>query len=503
MRRLAFTMLATLTIAACQKAASTPPPAPATAPRASAATAAVPRTPDDFRNVKPAPGARSVHEYPAVETGKLDNGLSLYVVRRPVGVVTASIVARGGASRVPPGKSGLAAFTARLMTEGTRKRSSLGLAEAVEALGTSLEQSAGRDFIRLGMTTLRENLKDGLALLREVVMEPAFAPPEIERVRREWLDSIEAERQSPARLSSLVGLRILLGTDVGAPVNGSRHDVEGLKRADLLDYYGGAFVAGNLALVVVGDVALADVQPLAKELFGALKAAAPPSKAGAPGPRAAQPAPPLPAAAKVLVVDRPGAVQSALFVAQPFPKRSEPGFEARELLNGLLGGVFTSRLNLNLRETHAFTYGATSLDIATVGWGAFAVMTSVRTDVTGAALREAMSELKKARDPALGHPISEGEVALSRALLEQRLGTSLSHTEEVADRVEELFIHSLPPNYLRNYPTVLDTTSAVAVTAEARRLDPEHAIVVLVGDKSKMAPQLDIPVEVAPDSLTD
>ena len=513
MKRLAFAVLTALAIAACQKAASGPAPAPPTAPK-SAAARAVPPTPDDFRNVKPAPGARSVHEYPAVETGKLDNGLSLYVVRRPVGVVTASIVARGGASRVQPGKSGLAAFTVRMMTEGTKKRSSLGLAEAVEALGTSLEQSAGRDYVRLGMTTLRENLRDGLSLLREVVMEPAFQPPEIERVRREWLDSIEAERQSPGRLSSLVGLRILLGTDVGAPVNGSRHDVEGLKRADLLDYYGGAFVAGNLALIVVGDVTLADVQPLAKDLFGAMKATAPAPKAAAPDkktaapPRTVEPALPLPvglphAAGRILIVDRPGAVQSALFIAQPFPKRSEPGFEARELLNGLLGGVFTSRLNLNLRETHAFTYGATSLDIATVGWGAFAVMTSVRTDVTGAALREAMSELRKARDPALGHPISEGEIALSRALLEQRLGTSLSHTEEVAERVEELFIHSLPADYLRNYPTVLDTTNATTVTAEARRLDPAHAIVILVGDKSKMVPQLDMPVEVAPDSLTD
>jgi zinc protease len=272
--------------------------------------------------------------------------------------------------------------------------------------------------------------------------------------------------------------------------------VEGLKRADLLDYYSGTFVAGNLALVVVGDVALADVQPLAKELFGALRPAAAAPKVAV-HPQA------LPGAAKVLLVDRPGAVQSALFIAQPFPKRSEPGYEARELLNGLLGGVFTSRLNLNLRETHAFTYGATSLDIATASWGAFAVMTSVRTDVTGAALREAISELKKARDPALGHPISEGEIALSRALLEQRLGTSLSHTEEVAERVEELFIHSLPADYLRNYPTVLDSTTAATVTAEARRLDPERAVIVLVGDKSKIAPQLDVSAEVASDSLTD
>jgi zinc protease len=456
----------------------------------------VPPSPDGWRNAQPAPGARTVHEYPAVETTKLDDGLSLYVVRRPGGVVSMSVVALGGASRVPDGKSGLAALTVRMMTEGTTKRSSLGLAEAVESLGTSLEQSAGRSFVRLGMTTLRENLKDGLSLLSEVVKTPAFAPKELERVRHEWLDSIEAERQSPSRLSSLVGLRVLLGTTTGAPVSGSRHDVEALTRADLVDYYTKNFVAGNLAVFVVGDVGMEDVKPLATELFRGLRT----SKAS---PEPNRPSTLAQGPAKVLVVDRPGAVQSAVFIAQSFPKRSEPGHEARELLNGLLGGVFTSRLNMNLRETHAYTYGATSLDIATRGWGALAVMTSVRTDVTGAALKEAIAELKKARDPALGHPISEGEVALSRALLEQHLGATLAHTADLEDQIEELFIEDLPDDYFRKYPTVLDATTPQQIAKEAARLDPDHAVIVVVGDKSKIAPQVDMPLEVAPDGLTD
>lgn len=471
-------------------------PSPA-APTASAASVKpVAPGPDAWRNKEPPEGPRAVHEYPAVETSKLDNGMSLFVVHRPAGVVSMSVVALGGASRVPEGKSGLAALTVRMMTEGTTRKSSLELAEAVESLGTSLEQSAGRDFVRLAMTTLRENMKDGLALLAEVVEKPAFQPKELERVRHEWLDSIEAERQSPSRLSSLVGLRVLLGTAAGAPVSGSRHDVEALKRADLVDYYGKSFVASNLALVVVGDVGMADVKPLAAGLF-------PGARTAKAAPEATRPTTLAQGPAKVLVVDRPGAVQSALFIAQSFPKRSEPGYEARELLNGLLGGVFTSRLNLNLRETHAYTYGATSLDIATRGWGAFAVMTSVRSDVTGAALKEALTELRKAKDPALGHPISEGEVALSRALLEQHLGASLSHTEEVAERVEELFIHDLPADYLRKYPPVLDATTPTAIAAEAQRLDPDHAVIVVVGDKAKLAPQLDMPIEAVPDALTD
>jgi zinc protease len=475
--------------------AKPPPQVGSTAP-APTASAAVAPAPDSWRNTQPPPGQRAVREYPAVETGKLDSGLSLYVVRRPVGVVSMSIVALGGASRVPAGKSGLAALTVRMMTEGTTKHSSLSLAEAVESLGTSLEQSAGRDFVRLGMTTLRENLKDGLALLAEVVKEPSFAPKELERVRHEWLDSIEAERQSPSRLSSLVGLRVLLGTTVGAPVSGSRHDVEALKRPDLMDFYSKSFVPGNLALVVVGDVGLEDVKPIATSLFHGMRAGTPPAATPSPSPLAQ-------GGGKVLVVDRPGAVQTALFVAQPFPKRSEPGYEARELLNGLLGGVFTSRLNMNLRETHAYTYGATSLDLATRDWGAFAVMTSVRTDVTGAALKEALTELRKARDPALGRPITEGEVALSRALLEEHLGATLSHTEEVAERVEELFIHALQSDYLRKYPTVLDATTPQAIADEAKRLDPDHSVIVVVGDKSKIAPQLDMPLEAVPDGLTD
>ena len=480
-----------LACGATKPAAQAPPPGPM--PAASAAT--VLPGPDAWRNTQPPPGPRTAHEYPAVETGKLENGVSLYVVRRPAGVVSMSVVALGGAARVPAGKSGLAALTVRMMTEGTSKHGSLALAEAVESLGTSLEQSAGRDFVRLGMTTLRENLKDGLALLAEVVEQPAFAPKELERVRHEWLDSIEAERQSPARLSSIVGLRVLLGTTAGAPVSGSRHDVEALKRADLVDYYTKTFVPSNLALVVVGDVGLGDVEPIAASLFRGMRSGTP--AADSPAPAA------LVTSGKVLVVDRPGAVQSAIFVAQPFPKRSEPGYEARELLNGLLGGVFTSRLNMNLRETHAYTYGATSLDIATRGWGAFAVMTSVRTDVTGAALKEALGELRKARDPALGKPITDGEVALSRALLEQHLGATLAHTEDVEERTEDLFVHNLPSDYFRKYPTVLEATTAAAVASEAQRLDPDHAVIVVVGDKSKIGSELDMPLETVPDGLTD
>jgi zinc protease len=477
-RFVSMTLLA-VSVAAC--GTTTPPRAPnKPAPVAKAATPG-PAAPDPepWRNTRPGPGPISAHEYPAVDMAKLENGVSVYVVARPAGVVTLSVVARGGASRLPAGKSGLAALTTRMMTEGTVHRTALNLAEAAEAMGTTLEDDAGRDSVRLGMTVLRDDVEKGLSLLAEVVDKPAFSPAELERVRAEWLDSIEAERQSPGRLSSLVGLRLLLGPALGAPVSGSRSDVRALKREDLVRFHAESFlVPENLAIVVVGDVTLAAVKPLAAKLFGRRKGAAHPA---APVPVTL----PAPEPKQVVHwVDRPGAVQSAIFLCQPFPKRNESGFEARQLLSELFGGFFTSRLNMNLREEHAYTYGARSLDIATRDWGTFGIMTSVRTDVTAKALSESLSELRKVRDPSLGRPIADGELSLARVDLEQSLGASLSHTAEVAGRVEDLFVHDLPTTYFRQYPTILDKSDARTVAAEAQRLDPGHARIVIVGDKA-------------------
>ncbi len=486
-----------LVLSACSGAAPAPKPAAPPEPAPKAAPVPAP-DPEAWRDTKPGPGPLAESHYPRAETQRLDNGLSIYVVRRPVGVVSLSLVARGGGSRVPAGQSGLAALTVRMMTEGTTRLGSLALAEAAESLGSSLEESAGRDSVRLGITVLRDDLKRGLSLLSDVARNPSFSPKELERVRAEWLDSLEAERQSPSRLASLVGLRLLLGTTIGAPVSGSHHDVRALKREDLVRFHRENFVPSNVALVVVGDVSPAEVKPLAEELFGAWRGAAPKA------PHAELPPPP--STDKVRLVDRPGAVQSALFVAQRFPKRSEPGFEARELLNDLVGGLFTSRLNTNLREEHAYTYGVRSLDIATRDWGAFAVMTSVRTDVTSDALAQTLSELTKARDPSLGRPFTEAEVETGRVDLSQALGATLSHTSDIAGKIEDLFVHELDDAYYEKYPAVLDGTPASAVTAEGRRLAPDAALIVIVGDRAQIQPKLEarsLAVEVVPEALLD
>jgi zinc protease len=438
-------------------------------------------------------------EFPVPDAFTLQNGLTVYVVERPRKLVTIAVVTRHGASSVPKGKSGLAALTARMMTEGTKTKSAATLAEAAESLGSTLEHDAGRDYSSVSLTTLAEDVPAGLGLLAEVVREPALSAKELERVRGEWIDGLKSERQAPERLASLAGLRLLLGEPAGAPVGGSIPDVKALAIADVRAFHRDAWQPDASLVVVAGDVSSASTRSAVEQAFGSWR-----GKAAASRPSEAQQ--PAPAARRVVVIDRPGSVQSALFAAQPFPNRAEPGFEARQVLNGVVGGLFTSRINKNLREVHAYTYGARSDCIATRAWGAFVVSTSVETGVTAPALRELLRELGRARNPNEGSPIEAEEVRRARADLVSGLGAHLEQTERIVSDLAQAFAAGLGPRYFNEYGGLLGRIGPDEVAAEARRLDPDRLLIVIVGDKAAITSQIEglgMKVESAPDALTE
>ena len=477
-----------------------PARAPGPAPRPSASGASVPSASaaDAWRAAVPKPGAPGQIDYPAPAAAKLQSGLTLYVVQRPAKIATLTVVVRHGASSVPRGKSGLAALTSRMLTEGTRHRGPNALAEAAESLGSSLEHDAGRDYSSVSLTTLVADVPLGLELLAEVVREPAFAPKELERVRAEWIDGLKSERQAPERLASLAGLRLLLGEPAGAPVGGSISDVKALGAKDLSSFHRDFWVPSESAIVVVGDVEPGAIRRAVDKSFGAWRG----QPARTPNLPAPAPAPPR----HLVLVDRPDSVQSALFVAQRFPERSEPGFESRQVLNGIVGGLFTSRINKNLREEHAYTYGARSDAIATRAWGAFVVATSVETGVTADALVELEKELLRAKDPSRGAPIGAEEVARARADLASGLGAHLEETDRVASDFALGFAAGLGPGYYADYPQALGRLSVAEIDKEAQRIDPEHLVIVVVGDKSTIQPALEahgMHVELATSDLTD
>lgn len=459
------------------------PPAPKAealpAPKPSAQAAQPTPDPEPWRNQRPPAGPASELHFPTPEQGKLSNGLSLMVVRRPMPVASLSLVFRHGAAACPPGKSGLAALTARLLTEGTKKHPSLALAEEIEQLGTTLDEDVGRDQSSLSLSALTADVDRALELLGEVVSEPAFLPADFERVQKEWLDGLRAERQAPERLASLTALGTLLGKPHGSPANGTLADVQKLTVKDLVDFHRKAYVAGDAALIIVGDVDLAAAQKSAERAFKRLPATQ--SKL-----EQAFTPPPAPPAKRILLVDRPGAVQSALALVQPLPKRGAPGFEPRELLTTLFGGLFTSRLNLNLREEHAYTYGAHAQNIATEHWGALYLASSVRSDVTADALKEALKELTLLKDPKLGKPIRAEEVARARADLVQSVGARLEYGARIGSSLAELWLHALPLDYYQRYPGLLAAETPDSLSRLTSAIDVDHLIVVVVGDRASV-----------------
>lgn len=478
--------------------ASPAPPAPKAASPGASTAAAAP-DPEPWRGERPPAGQASELHFPPLERATLKNGLSLLVVRRAVPVASLSLVFRHGAAACPPGKSGLAALTARMLTEGTRRHPGVKLAEAIEQLGTTLDEDAGRDTSSLSLSALSADVGRAVELLGEVVTEPAFSPTDFERVRNEWLDGLRAERQAPERLAALAALASLLGKPHGSPVSGSLVDVQKLSVKDIVDFHRKAYGAADATLVVVGDVELPSLQQSAERAFARLGKGA----SGLEQPYVPTPAPP---ARRLLLIDRPGAVQSALALAELRPKRSEPGFERRELLTTLFGGLFTSRLNLNLREEHAYTYGARAQNVATRSWGAFFIATSVRTDVTAQALQEALKELERLKDPKLGKPIHADELSRARADLVQSIGARLEYGSRIATTISELWLHELPMDYFQKYPALLAAETPASLTEAASHIDVQRLVTVVVGDRAAIQKPLEAlgyEVVPAPSELTE
>jgi len=501
MTRLRLSALLILLGCGAAKAPAPPTHAADSRPTPSATTsgAQLPPDPEPWRAQRPAAGRASELHFPVPEQATLKNGLALLLVRKPVPVASLSLVFRHGASACPPGKSGLAALTARMLTEGTRKHPGVKLAEAVEQLGTTLDEDAGRDASSLSLSALTRDVPRAVELLGEIVTEPAFAPVDFARVQNEWLDGLRAERQAPERLASLAALGTLLGKPHGSPVSGSLVDVRTLTIKDIVDFHQRAYGAGDAALIVVGDVELAKLRESAERAFARL---------GKGESAIEQPfAPPAPVRGKrVLLIDRPGAVQSALMLAEPRPKRSEPGYERRDLLTTLFGGLFTSRLNLNLREEHAYTYGAHAQNAATRHWGAFYISTSVRTDVTADALKEALKELERLRDPSLGKPIRPEEVARARADLVQSVGARLEYGARVGSTISDLWLHGLPLDYFQKYPSLLAAETPATLAEAAKSIDIDRLVIVVVGDRAvieKPLAALGYQVQAAPAELTE
>ena len=456
------------------------------------------RTPDRSsfgevdRSTAPEPGPLRPFDLPTPEESRLDSGLELRILpQRRVPLVSGCLVLDGGESSVPDSRAGLAVFTGDCLLGGTERRDGAELSEALEQLGTNLRVSTGWDATTVVFTCTAERLPDTLSLLAEVVRRPAFPEDEVDRVRRQREAAIAQRENDPGDRADDAADRVLFPADhpYSRPLGGVRESVAGLNADAARGWVESRYRPGAAGLVLVGDLDLDEAEAITGREFDGWEGAPPPSREFP----AVDPPRPRP----IVVVHRPGAVQTELRVLYPGPARSHEDHLRLVVANSVLGGAFTSRLNLKLREELGYTYGVHSRFVTRRPAGIFTVSTAVQTEVTGDAVRATMAELTRFVESGP----TEAEVARARDYLAGVFPLRMETGAQMAARTAELLIYGLPSDEHSRYrERVRAVTRADATEAVRRHLDPERAPIVLCTDAEVVVPELEAlelgPVEV-------
>ncbi|MGH9670629.1 MAG: M16 family metallopeptidase [Terriglobales bacterium] len=439
--------------------------------------------PDEaWRTNAPAPGKASKLVLPTPTHFQLPNGLHVYLLERhALPVMAANLVVLAGSEANPPDRPGLAAFTADMLDEGTQTRSTLKLAEDVDRIGADLATSSTSDYSSATIRSLKRNAGGALELLADVALHPAFAENEVERIRKQRLTALLQQKDNPNQLASRTFNRIVYGSGhpYGFTELGTEESAKAITREELTGFWKKGYVPANTALVVAGDLTQAELRALAMKYFGGWKGE---GKPGAP------PAAPEPGTRRIIIVDKPGAPQTALRVGHAGVARSNPDYIPLEVMATELGGLFSSRINLNLREKHGYTYGAFAVFQYRRGPGPFFAGSSVRADVTAPAVREIFNELERMR----ASEMTADELAVSKDALARSLPGLFETSQVASNAVRDLFVHSLPLDYYNSLPDKISSVTAADTLRVARQyLAPEKMVVVAVGDRAKIQPELE------------
>lgn len=422
---------------------------------------------------------------PAVRSATLANGLKLHVVEMHELPVVQIVLSVAGGGRLDGERPGLASFTANMLDEGAGKRDAFGIAAEAEFLGAQLATGATWDDITVSLRVPRRNLNPALDLMSDVVLRPTFAAAEVARQRDLRLANILQQRDQPQQMASLAFNAIVFpeGHPYHRPLSGDSAATAALDSAIVRQFYDRAFAPSRTTVLITGDITLADAKRELEKRFGAWRAG---TAAAAAAPVTAE-APPISARA-VYLVDKPGAAQSVITIGAPGVERSNPDYYAIEVMNTILGGSFSSRLNTNLRETKGYTYDARSGFTYRPLPGPFIAQAAVRTDVTDSSLVEFFKELEAIREA----PVDSVELARAKAYLALGVAGDFETTRDVASRFGALLTFGLPLDYYNGYVSKIMAVTAADVQRVARKyITPDRLAVVVVGDVARIQPGIE------------
>ena len=438
----------------------------------------------DWRKTPPSPGKQPELNLPVPTTFALSNGTKVYLLEdHSLPVLSAKLVDCAGSAANPRGQPGLAAFTARMLTEGTAKRSSTLLADDTASIGATLTSVASMDEATISVGALSNNTDAAFDLLSDVALHPAFQSEEVERIRAQRLTSILQEGDEPFSAALRVGYKSLFGDyPYGYRDIGTTASVKAITRDELARFWAAHYAPGNAAaLAIAGDITEADARKLGEQYFGSWTNSSGQASVALP----AMPAPPT---RKIVIVDKPGAPQTALVAFGEGIPRSTSEYAAVDVMNSVLGGLFSSRINMNLRENNGYTYGAFSQFQFYKDGGVFYSGAQVRTDVTAPAAKELFGELDRIRTD----PPTAAELKLAEDSELHSLPGQFETVDDTTSLIAGLFTYDLPNTYYKTLPSeYLKLTPESVEKTAIEYVHPGNLVVVAVGDRARIEPGLE------------
>ena len=422
-------------------------------------------------------------ELPEVEQFTLSNGLDVYLAQRTdTPTIEMSLVFDSGYASDVGGKLGTASYTMSMLKEGTESLSSLELSERLESLGTNLNASASLDSSRISMDTLSVNFAESLGLMNDVLQNPAFSEEEIERKRSNWIEGIRKEEARPQTqaLRVLPGLMFGDGHAYSQPLTGSGtvESIKSLTRDDLVEHAQTWLRPDNAKLVIVGDTTVEQAKSLLEEQFASWQAPATP-----------KPEKTLDASAasdenRVFLIDKPGTPQSLIIAGQLAPSGQVDNADTVDVMNTILGGSFTSRLNMNLREDKGWSYGARSIWLDNEGPGLLMALAPVQTDKTQESIQEIVKEFTQYEDDK---PATDDELAKVKANKTAKLPGAYETKGALLGGLVSTFNKGKDVEYLESYGQRINAITLDDIQQSADKvLTPNAMTWVIVGDLAEI-----------------
>jgi predicted Zn-dependent peptidase len=416
---------------------------------------------------------------PSWSKQSLANGAQLVVSERhglPLVYVSVNLI--GGAAQFEPAdKPGLATFVSSMMLEGTTTRTGDQLSEAMQNLGSSVNVFVQPETGAISVFVMKDKLEPMLAILEDILVNPSFPEPALERLRGRTLINLQQAKDRTSSVASVVFPKLLYTTEEPYGRSMTEQSAKAITRADLVKFHDEYFKPGRAEITVVGDITTAEAKRM-------LDKALSPWKSGGAKPSFDYPTPPAPKATTIYLVDKPGAAQSTFAIGEVGPPRSTPDYFALRVLNSFFGEQFQSRLNANIREQKGYSYGVSSRFAYGRGPGAFRAGGEIVTAKSDSALIEFMKEINGIRGD---RPITDDEMQAAKNALIQSLPSRFASVGGVSSSISDIYTQDLPENYYQNFVKSVNAVTKDDVLRVARKyIDPQHLAIVIVGDKAKI-----------------